>query len=87
MKINILGDHIVYGHLTPMIVHYHPNGIHCSIFLISGFQQYYYGNVKCDDFPELEQADEATNEIGFILDFIQKLQNKGYNRVSISGEL
>ena len=83
MKVIELDHHIVYGKLTPMIVYFHPNGVRCSIFLVSGFHRYYYGNVKCDDFPEFNTADEATGEVGFILDFIQKLQQKGYERITL----
>ncbi len=41
MKEVHLADHIIYGewddtHGSQFLVHYHPNGIHCTIFLMGG---------------------------------------------------
>lgn len=49
MKKEILGDHVIYGDwdaegAIQMLVHYHPNGLHCTVFLLGGFD--YGGGIE-----------------------------------------
>lgn len=61
----IVGDHVIYGdwddtYENQVLVYYHPNGVHCTVFVLGGYD--YGGGIVCMKEDALANAVDAAWE-------------------------